>query len=321
MNAAPLLVSFSSVEKYLSSLPEKHLERYQDEIRNLHEKNFPAVVSPYCLSVLFGYSREFIHAMSKRPHKFYRTFSIRQGKKWREINSPRVALKAIQKWAGFHLSNALTFPDSVYGFVKSRSFVDAAKVHIGARWVYSVDIKDFFPSVNEELVTDALERIGYSENGASLLCSLCTLNGSLAQGSPASPVLSNIIMKPYDERLLELSQRHKIKVTRYADDIVFSGTEEFDEQLSKDIVQLFEGSEFRLNPEKDYFADTKKGQRLKVHGLLVKDNKVTLSKGYRNKIRAYKHMLAAGKVDTKDLPRINGHIKFAEFVMRQLDQQ
>jgi len=39
-----------------------------------------------------------------------------------------------------------------------------------------------------------------------------------------------------------------------------------------------------------------------------------LTKGYRNRIRAYRHLLSAGKIQGKDIPMIQGHLAYADFV-------
>ncbi|UXI04689.1 reverse transcriptase family protein [Photobacterium sp. TY1-4] len=317
MNAAPLLVSFHSFQKFLAALPEKHRENYQQEIEELFLQQLPPVASETCLAVLFGYSLDFVYALSKKQHKFYRSFKIQQGKKVRTIHSPRVALKVVQKWFGTHLSSAISFEPHVCGFVKGKSFADAAIIHQGARWVYSVDIEDFFPAITILKISDSLETIGYSKESATLLANICSLNFRLAQGSPASPVISNLVMKDIDRQIKELADQYELQVSRYADDIVFSGKNVFNEDISHEIESIFEASPFSLNKNKTYFSDSEKGQRLKVHGLLVKENKVTLTKGYRNKIRAYRHMVEKGKVSEDDMPKLKGHLKFAEFIERK----
>tara|TARA_Y100000588_G_scaffold324772_1_gene358129 strand:+ start:1763 stop:2722 length:960 start_codon:yes stop_codon:yes gene_type:complete len=317
MNAAPLLVSFNSMNKLLESLPLSQVEKYQQNIQFLYEKSLPPVVSVPCLAVLFGYSTDFVYALSKSQYRFYRSFQINHGKKSRTIHSPRVALKVVQKWLGHHLSSAISFDEHVCGFIKGRSFVDAAKMHEGARWVYSVDIADFFPSVSSEQVSEALVSIGYLPESSELIANLCTLDNVLPQGSPASPVLSNLVMQGIDRELLCLADKHGLKVSRYADDIVFSGTDAFNDELPQALDRLFEQSSFSLNRDKTFFADAEKGHRLKVHGLLIKDDQVTLTKGYRNKIRAFKHMLAQGKVCEDDMPRLLGHIHFSELIARK----
>jgi RNA-directed DNA polymerase len=314
MNAAPLLVSFDSIDKYLEALPEKQRSVYSPALTELHSRRLPPITTAYCLAILFGYSLDFIYAMTKRPDKFYRVFSIKNGKKTRRIYAPKVALKVIQKWLGEHLSGNLTFQPHVYGFVKGRSFVDAAKHHVGARWVFTVDIDNFFPSVSKERVLLSLMALGYSDNASELISDLCCLHDSLAQGSPASPVLSNLCMQSIDDSLIELSEKYSVKVTRYADDITFSGSGEFDDGLKQDLQELIENSGFQLNQDKTNFADSDTGKRLKVHGLLIKENTVRLTKGYRNKIRIYKYMLKNGRVSEADYSRITGHVNYSDFI-------
>jgi len=314
MNAAPLLVSFSDLNKFIVAMSHSQRDSYQDEINTLISKSFPPVVSESCLALLFGYSTDFVYAMSKKQDKFYRTFTINSGKKVRKIHSPKVALKVIQKWIAEHLSRALTFEPHVTGFVKGKSFADAAYMHIGATWVLSRDIKDFFPSVKEDQVINSLRKIGYSEQGATLVARLSCLKGVLAQGSPLSPVLSNLVLKEVDGHLLKLSKQYSVTMSRYADDIVISGKDYYNSEIEQELDKVFEQSSFNLNKNKVYFADATKGQRLKVHGLLLKSDKITLTKGYRNKLRAYKHMLDNKKVCEDDLPRIIGHVKYMEFI-------
>lgn len=317
MNAAPLLVSFHSLKKFLDALPEKHRDNYQHQIADLFAQSLPPAASETCLAVLFGYSLDFVYALSKNQHKFYRSFKIKQGKKVRTIHSPRVALKVVQKWLGTHISSVIRFEPHVCGFVKGKSFADAAKIHQGAKWVYSVDIEDFFPTIKFSQISDSLKNIGYSEESATLLANICSLNFMLAQGSPASPVISNLVMTDIDRQLKELADKYDLRVSRYADDIVFSGNGLFNEDISHELESIFAVTPFSLNKNKTYFAESEKGQRLKVHGLLVKENEIALTKGYRNKIRAFRHMVEQGKVSETDMPRLMGHLKFSEFIERK----
>jgi RNA-directed DNA polymerase len=314
MNAAPLLISYHELESYLKALPEAQRQRYSTEISRLFSNNYPPVVSPYCLAILFGYSLEFVHALCKQKHKYYRTFTIKKGKKVRVIHAPKVALKVIQKWIGYHLGLNCRFPEHVFGFIPGTSALMAAEMHCNAHWVYSIDIKDFFSSISEVLITEALQEVGYSNIGSQLAASLCCFNDCLAQGSPASPVLSNLAMTEIDIKLRAVSEELDITVTRYADDIVFSGKSVFPDSLKDRVIKIFDGTGLELNADKEYFADSQKGQRLKVHGLLVNGDKPKLTKGYRNKIRAYKHLLGSDKVLDKDLKRLNGHLNYANSI-------
>ncbi len=309
----PLLVSFSSVDALVEALPEITREQCEGEIRRLAEIKLPPAASTVVVSALFGVSAEFIGAMTRNPRRYYRSFVIRKGKKNRTIDAPKVALKIIQKWIGFHMAQAMVFPPCVYGFVPGKNgVIDAAKFHCGAHWIYSLDLRDFFPSISAARVVDALKSREYSERAANLISRLCTLNGRLPQGSPASPVLSNLVFQKTDFALIRLSASVGVRYSRYADDLVFSGTGDFPTLLAEAVKSVLAENLWEIAPEKEFSA--KLPERLKVHGLLVHGAKPRLTKGYRNKIRAYKHLLSSDKVLPEDVQRIKGHLSYANQV-------
>lgn len=312
MKAPPLLVSFDSLDSYLASLEPELREAYGQEITSLYEAGLPPVVSTRCLAALFGYSTKFVNAMVSQSWKYYRHFSIRRGKKKRAIDAPRVSIKVVHKWLATHLSSVLEFDGHVYGYVQGRSSFDAAAQHSNARWVYSVDIQNFFPSTTEEVVRDSLATIGYSEKACDILSKLTCLKGRMPQGAPSSPLLSNLAMRGVDLQLRQLATDHQVRLSRYADDIVFSGTGDFPETLKQQVAQVFVPTCWKLSGSKEYYAELP--NRLKIHGLLVHNDAPRLTKGYRNKLRAYKHMLDTGKVQESDIARIKGHLKYADFV-------
>jgi hypothetical protein len=225
----------------------------------------------------------------------------------------------LQKWLSFHFQKHTTVADHVFGFVAGRSHIQAAQAHAGAAWLYSVDIRDFFPSTPRHIVFHGLQNYGYNDRSADMLASLCCYQGFLAQGAPTSPVLSNQVFQEIDRALLDLSLRLNIKLTRYADDIVFSGNGEKPESLEQDVGQIFANSPWELAENKEEFA--KLPRRLKVHGLLVNGKAVRLTKGYRKKIRAYRHLMANGLVLEEDRPRISGHLEYDNQVQRYLAQR
>ena len=67
------------------------------------------------------------------------------------------------------------------------------------------------------------KKLGYSNSLSMLFSSLLTLKGELPQGAPTSPALSNLIMRIIDDQIAKYSVERKIRYTRYADDLTFSG--------------------------------------------------------------------------------------------------
>lgn len=314
MNPPPLLVSFEDRDTFFRALTVSHVMLYGAELDRLINAGLPPVSDRRSLAVLFGYSSQFIEHLVKHPETQYRQFTIKKGKKTRVINAPKVGLKLIQKWVGHHLSLSVKLPECAFGFIPGKSAPKAASCHVKAQWVYSTDIQDFFPSTSTAQVQAALSDLGYSQSAAYIIGRLCCLNNGLAQGSPASPTLSNLVFKPFDERLEELAQLHDLRFTRYADDIVFSGTGNIPEDLVEQVHRIIESGGWKISYQKDKIAELP--HRLKVHGLLVHRESIRLTKGYRNRLRAFKHLTETNRVRDEDKSRISGHMSYAKSISR-----
>jgi retron-type reverse transcriptase len=312
VNPPPFLVSFSDGKAFHAALKPDLIETYWSDIERLIGLGLPPAASVRVLACLFGYSPEFVGALNRKPERYYRSFYIRKGSKQREIHAPKVGLKVIQKWLGWHLGRALKFDDAVYGFVAGRSAPMAAAVHLGANWVYSVDLVDFFPSTPMQKVADALHEIGYSNHAASLISSLCCYRAHLSQGSPASPVLSNLVFSRWDGVLKEIAAKTHSRYTRYADDIVFSGIGSPPNDLESQVRSVINDSGWKIAEGKERLS--KLPQRLKVHGLLVHGAILRLTKGYRNRIRAISHLIERGRVEDADMPKFLGHLAYVRSV-------
>lgn len=284
------------------------------EITRLLTIGLPPVLSRTTLATMFGVNPGLIWSFENRQKRHYHSFVIPKGKSGnvRTINAPRVALKIVQKWFSVQMEKAFNPSSHVYGFVRGRSHVDAAMVHSKANWVYSVDLSNFFQTTPQSMVKSALEKIGFGTDGAKLLSHLSCFQGALAQGSPSSPVLSNICFHAVDIELRKIADTYGVRLTRYADDIVFSGHDEFPLGLGDDVQNLFLTTPWKLAQKKTNFS--KLPNRLKVHGLLVHGDEVRLTKGYRNKLRAFRNLIKYDKVSGSDLSIMKGHIQYGDFV-------
>ena len=279
----------------------------------------PPVTSIGALSVMFGYNPGFVWSLLNRTGRYYNSFFVPKGVGRRKITAPRVGLKVVQKWLAVHFSEQWNSPSEVFGFVPGKSHVLAAFQHLGAKWVVSVDISDFFPSVSRRRVRSALCTLGYNDEfSLNSIVALTCYGSGLAQGAPSSPVISNIVLSKLDYNLAELASRHRSTFTRYADDIVFSGDTDIPRNLVADICETI-GDDGWVVSERKKFVMRYPG-RLKVHGLLVHGNKLRLTKGYRNRLRAYDHLLKVGRVRREDIAMFRGHLEYARSIER-IDEQ
>ena len=308
----------------IAALGEECEEKEKTEIGRLFKAGLPPVTSVNALAVMTGYNPGFVWAIrSQAPkYKYYRVFQIPKGRSTRQIEAPRVALKILQKWLSVHFEKKKLVHEIAHGFVPGRSHLSAAILHTFSEWVASVDIESFFPSTPQNEVRSVLTRLGYETNESlSILESLCCYRGRLAQGAPTSPVLSNLALYPLDGRLSEIAAQHGVTLTRYADDIVFSGKGTIPEGLLERVEAVFEGTPWKLSKRKRYIAHSPGGVRgLRVHGLLVHGDKIRLTKRYRNRIRLYRYLNRQGKIREEDVPRIGGHLNYAAQIENMAEQ-
>jgi len=306
------LVSFTDFAAYSKAASTTISPQELEIAQLLVEKHLPPVTSISSLALLFGYSEQFIGTLEQRTHRYYRHFKIPKGRRFRNISTPRISLKVIQSWFGLHLSRAIRFQDHIHGFIPGRSTKTAASIHCGAEWLVSVDIKDFFSSIQATAVHAFLKKLGYPGAGAWLMARLCTLNGVLPQGAPSSPVLSNICIEDLDLQLESLALSLGLRLTRYADDITVSGKkDQFDPSLPDKIERILKEWGFQIAPHKT--KTVQKPQALKLFGLLVDSDRPRLSRKYRHKLRMMEQLL--GKVPLPEKRNVFlGHLSYAKSI-------
>lgn len=177
--------------------------------------------------------------------------------------------------------------DAAHGFLKDRSNVTNAQLHLGARFVLNLDIKDFFNSIRTCDVKKAFLRLGFNKEVADILSKFCTVNGVLPQGVHGSPDISNHCFYDYDVLLSDYSSKHGIVYTRYADDMSFSGRVRTDEtpfSASKVISIIEDDSNFVVAKEKTKIQ--KRGANQYVTGLTIFDSEMPrVSKKYKRRLR------------------------------------
>ena len=223
---------------------------------------------------------------NRNPKKRYKDFTIqKKSGKPRTISAPRGSLKMLLTYLN-NIFQAMYEPtDAAMGFVPGRSIADNAAVHTGRNYVFNVDLEDFFPSVRQARIWKILQKKPFSLNEelASVIAGLCCMQdpkgtldrkgyviGVLPQGSPCSPILTNIVCRNLDRKLIGLAKRFNLTYTRYADDITFSSDYNvFQEgsEFMKEFTKIVAEQEFRINDNKTRLQ--KSGQRQEVTGLIV----------------------------------------------------
>lgn len=256
--------------------------KYLEYAKKLYNHDLPIISSSEHLSLLIGIEYQYLCNMAYASNQFYRHFSIpKKNGSARPIDEPLPDLKYVQSWI---LNNILEkCPVSVYAkaYVKGRTLKSNARFHKAQKVVVTMDIKNFFPSISLNAVIDIFDELGYFHDLSCFLAHLCCLNNSLPQGAPTSPYLSNLRMIPLDKSIKEYTSSRKIRYTRYADDLTFSG--DFNpHQLIRDISRLVFEKGFSINADKTRVA--RSNTRQEVTGIVVNSH-MQISKTKRKEIR------------------------------------
>ena len=279
-------------------------------------KKISTLKSRAMLAMRLGYNpKAFTYILYKvPPEQRYTTFPIpKRGGGERIIAAPAPHLKAVQRRLATLLQDCVGELEKdqpnrrrvTHGFQRGRTIVTNASAHRGRRYVLNLDLRNFFSAVNFGRVRGFFMKdtsFELPEQVATSIAHIACLDGKLPQGSPCSPVISNLVAHILDIRLLRFARRTNCRYTRYADDITFStNAKEFPKllasrstdaahiwELSEELVGLIERAGFEINPAKTRMQIH--GSRQETTGLIVNDI-VNVKREYTLLTRAMCHRL------------------------------
>lgn len=194
-----------------------------------------------------------------------------------------------------------------HGYEKGLSIATNAERHIKKRYVYNIDLESFFPSFNFGRVRGFFiknKQFKLHPKIATLIAQIACHKNELPQGSPCSPVISNLISKNLDYYLLKIAQENGCVYTRYVDDLTFSTNKKlfpkavassrrgiFSKQswsLGKITEEAILKAGFKVNIKKCRMQIS--DSRQEVTGLVV-NSKINISSHYYKSVRAMCHSL------------------------------
>ena len=277
-------------------------------IKIIEETSFPNLSTRGELANLLNITeKSLIYYLYRIPiHKRYSTFKIpKKNGSERLISSPATHLKSAQKKLSGILYEIYTPYNETHGFVKKKSILSNAKIHVTAtkkpQWILNVDIQDFFGSINFGRVRGLFLKPPYRCNAdiATLLAQICCHDNKLPQGAPTSPIISNLICRQLDRELRKVARENKCEYSRYADDITFSSRAKFfpkklakilndDEseetvKLGYELRRVFKNNGFEINSDKSRLSYH--SERQEVTGLTVNE-KPNVKRQFVREIRA-----------------------------------
>jgi retron-type reverse transcriptase len=219
-------------------------------------------------------------------------------------------MKMVQRWILEEILYKIPISDNAYGFRKGLSspLKLNAENHKNNLFIFKMDLKDFFPSIDRDRVYYIFNQMGYNPTVANMFANICTLNEVLPQGAVTSPCLANLVCKQLDKRIFKYCGKREIVYTRYADDLTFSAN---DKVLLKSIFgmikKIVEDEGFKINDRKTHFL-TPKGKRT-ITGVTISNHDIKAPKEMKQKVRAMiHHAIVSG--DYSSSQQIKGYIAY-----------
>ena len=213
----------------------------------------------------------------------------------------------------------------------SKGIITNANIHVNKKFVLNIDLKDFFDSFHFGRVQGFFEKnknFLISHDISIMLANLVCHNGSLPQGAPTSPIITNLITHIMDMKILKICKKYKLDYTRYADDLTFSTNKkdflDYKNDFLKEITTQIKKSGFMINDKKTRLQY--KSARQEVTGLVV-NKKINVKREYYKTIRAmanslYKNGTFIIGIDNKDekiegnINQLEGKFAFIDYIER-----
>lgn len=239
-----------------------------------------------------------------RVKSFYSSFDIpKKDGTMRHICAPLGVLKVIQRKLAKALyeyqvlvrkENGIKANIS-YAFEKNKGIILNAKIHKNKRYVFCVDLNDFFNMFHFGRVLGYFLSNRYfnlPKEVAVTIAQIACYNGVLPQGAPSSPIITNLICQTLDIHVLKIAKKYKLDYTRYADDLTFSTNKkdflDIKDKFFNDLKREIQKSGFSINDSKTrlMYHDS----RQIVTGLVV-NQKINVPRDFYRTTRAMLHSL------------------------------
>ncbi len=299
-----------------------------EAIRRAHvvqNRGLPAILSLGHLAERTATEYSYLRSLVARSENPYRTFAIRKKPRgYRLICVPSAPLLRVQRWLNRYVLGKLSPHASSQAYAPHCSPGKCANMHVGARWLIKIDIRQFFESIDERQVYAVYNTCGYEPLVAFELARLSTRIpdpehrslrarwavhnphrysireyrtgsiGHLPQGAPTSPMLANLAMRRFDEVTQELARVYGLTYTRYSDDLTFStGSASFGRSTAEKVITRMYGviRSFDLEPHSSKTNIVPPGARRIVLGLTIDGDRPRLRREFRRMLECHVHYI------------------------------
>ena len=225
----------------------------------------------------------------------------------RELQIPSPDTMQLQRTIHDRILRRLRVHGAVHGFENGCSVAKNASMHSYRHVVLKLDLVDFFGQTKSARIESYFRFIGWNDEAAATLTRLTTHEGSLPQGAPTSPALSNRVNFALDHALQTQALQRYGCYTRYADDITVSFLLD-DPQRVRGMIQAVRSIAKRYGYEvhsSKKLRVLRRHQSQQVTGLVVNEGP-RVPRKTRRWLRAVEHRMKTGGPATLSAKQLAG---------------
>ena len=237
--------------------------------------------------------KEFLNIEKKAPKRFTSIPDGEDKTKYRKIATVNTDwLKKSQKKFNKILMNILldkkvrgikqkSIIPYLHSAVKQRSYHTNAQVHVGDKYVFAIDLKDFYPSVTKcKLYLFFKNEFNLPSDIAMFYAVLSTCisdDGSyrLGQGLSQSSTLAYLVNYSMFNYLYEFSKAEDIDMSIYVDDVVFSSKNKISQNFIDKLFGIIKSNGMKIKRQKVHYY--KKESVKKITGVYINGNKTRVA--------------------------------------------
>jgi hypothetical protein len=246
-----------------------------------------------------------LNYFSKNHEVVYNEFSRPKpnGDGERHFTVPPEELKTIQKRL-CKLMTRIEIPDWVMSGKKHRSYITNAEKHLESSFIKTMDISQFYDSVQRGYIYKMFKNIFKMEKDISwIMTDLVTYKGILPTGSPTSQL---IVYWTYCEMFVAINDvalENDSIFTLYVDDITFSSNKPIGANLRAEVSLLLKKNGLRAKVKKDHYYQSNTFKVVTGVGI-YKGKKVVLNKKRKQILDQY--MKCKENRNIYDIEKLNG---------------
>lgn len=283
------------------------------------------------LSLTSEIPKEDLLGISKTASRKYKRYAIgkRDGGE-RLIYHPSRELKAIQRWIIKAVFEHLPIHESATAYKKGLGVKFNAEKHRLTNYTNRYDFSNFFPSFESDKLdiflrnnfenikhNDGLLNLSLSDEDIEFIKNIVCRYGKLTIGAPSSPIITNVMMYDFDEKVSAFCRDKNLVYTRYADDIFISSYKPKELQNLERIIVKSQREvphlKLRMNNKKTRYLSRKSLR--KITGVVITpDRKLSIGRERKRELRSLINRWVKGDLLPFEKHYTRGWLAFASDV-------